>query len=131
MAKFDIEKFCAHVQNYKITKTYVAPPVVLLLAKHPIVDKYDLSSLRMLTSGAAPLTEDIVNALYKRLKIPTKQAYGLSETSPWTHTQVRHASLTNDTTSQILTMNTHSPGKTGPKPSAQSGTSSPTCPANS
>ncbi len=88
MAKFDIEKFCGVVQNQKITFAYVVPPVVLLLSKHPIVDKYDLSSLRMMNSGAAPLTREIVDAVYRRLKIPVKQGYGLSETSPTTHTQV-------------------------------------------
>ena len=87
MAKFDIERFCAHIQNHKITFAYVVPPVVLLLGKHPIVDKYDLSTLRMMNSGAAPLTRELVDATYARLKVPIKQGYGLSETSPTTHTQ--------------------------------------------
>ena len=87
MPKFDIEKFCATVQKHRITFAYVVPPVVLLLGKHPSIDKYDLSSLRMLNSGAAPLTHELVEAVYKRLKVPIKQGYGLSETSPTTHTQ--------------------------------------------
>ena len=87
MPKFEIEKFCSIIQNHRITFAYVVPPVVLLLGKHPIVDKYDLSSLRMLNSGAAPLTQELVEAVYKRLKVPIKQGYGLSETSPTTHTQ--------------------------------------------
>lgn len=88
MAKFELEKFCSHIQDQKVTFAYVVPPVVLLLGKHPIVDKYNLSSLRMLNSGAAPLTQELVEAVYKRLKVPIKQGYGLSETSPTTHTQV-------------------------------------------
>ena len=87
MAKFDIERFCAHIQDHKITFAYVVPPVVLLLGKHPVVEKYDLSTLRMLNSGAAPLTRELVDATYARLKVPIKQGYGLSETSPTTHTQ--------------------------------------------
>ncbi|PSK55337.1 4-coumarate--CoA ligase-like 7 [Elsinoe australis] len=87
MPKFDIEDFCKFVQRDKITFSYVAPPVVLLLAKHPVVDKYDLSSLRMMNSGAAPLTKELVEALYNRKKLKVKQGYGLSETSPTTHTQ--------------------------------------------
>jgi 4-coumarate--CoA ligase len=87
MAKFDLEKFCKIIQEQKITFAYIVPPVVLLLGKHPIVDKYDLSSLRMLNSGAAPLTRELVDAVYNRLKVPIKQGYGLSETSPTTHTQ--------------------------------------------
>ena len=88
MPKFDVEKFCFITQTYKITFAYVVPPVVLLLGKHPVLDKYDLSSLRMMNSGAAPLTQELVEAVYKRLKVPIKQGYGLSETSPTTHTQV-------------------------------------------
>lgn len=61
--------------------------VVLLLSKHPVVAKYDLSTIRMMNSGAAPLTRELVEAVYNRLKIPVKQGYGLSETSPTTHTQ--------------------------------------------
>lgn len=87
MPKYNIEKLCDTIQKYKVSFAYVVPPVVLLLGKHPIVDKYDLSSLRMLNSGAAPLTHELVEAVYKRLKVPIKQGYGLSETSPTTHTQ--------------------------------------------
>lgn len=87
MAKFDIERFCAIVQDFCITFAYIVPPVVLLLGKHPVVAKYNLSSLRMLNSGAAPLTQDLVEAVYRRIKCPIKQGYGLSETSPTSHTQ--------------------------------------------
>ncbi|EON66726.1 hypothetical protein W97_05972 [Coniosporium apollinis CBS 100218] len=87
MSKFDIESFCRIIQAHRITFAYVVPPVVLLLSKHPIVAKYDLSSVRMMNSGAAPLTRELVEALHARLKIPVKQGYGLSETSPTTHTQ--------------------------------------------
>ncbi|KAL8958844.1 MAG: hypothetical protein Q9193_004178 [Seirophora villosa] len=87
MSKFDIEKFCAMIQQLRITFAYIVPPVVLLLSKHPIVDKYDLSSIRMLNSGAAPLTQELVKAMYRRIKCPVKQGYGMSETSPTTHMQ--------------------------------------------
>jgi len=87
MEKFDLQQFCELVQQHKITYSYVVPPVVLGLSKHPIVDKYDLSSLRMMTSAAAPLTKELVHAAYKRLRIPITQAFGLSETSPSTHVQ--------------------------------------------
>ncbi|EKV14930.1 Phenylacetyl-CoA ligase [Penicillium digitatum PHI26] len=81
------EKWCAHVQNYRCSFSYLVPPVVLLLGKHPVVDKYDLSSLRMMNSGAAPLTQELVQAVYSRIKVGIKQGYGLSETSPTTHSQ--------------------------------------------
>lgn len=87
MPKFAIEDWCRNIQQHKITFSYVVPPVVLLLSKDPCVDKYDLSSLRMLNSGAAPLTREIVDALHDRTKLKVKQGYGLSETSPTTHMQ--------------------------------------------
>lgn len=87
MPKFELERFCQHVEKHKITFVYVVPPVVLLLGKSPVVSKYNLSTIRMMNSGAAPLTKDLVDTVYNRLKIPIKQGYGLSETSPTTHTQ--------------------------------------------
>lgn len=88
MQKFDLELLCQVIQESKITLAYVVPPVVLLLAKHPVVDKYDLSSLRMLHSSAAPLTNDLVEMVHKRLKVPIKQGFGMSEASPGVASQV-------------------------------------------
>ncbi|KAJ5599264.1 hypothetical protein N7450_000331 [Penicillium hetheringtonii] len=87
MERFELETFLRTVQNERITFAYLAPPVLVHLANNPIVEKYDLSSLRMVTSGAAPLTRELVDTVHSRLKIRINQAYGLSETSPITHTQ--------------------------------------------
>ena len=87
MPRFLLEDWCKFVQDHRITYSYIVPPIVLLLSKDPVVDKYDLSSIRMLNSGAAPLTHELVTALHKRTKLPVKQGYGLSETSPTTHAQ--------------------------------------------
>lgn len=86
MDKFDLSAACSLIQKHKITMVYAVPPVILLLAKSPVIDQYDLSSIRMINSGAAPLTKDLVDAVWDRLKLPIKQGYGLSETSPVTHT---------------------------------------------
>lgn len=82
MSKFDLEKACKLIQDHGITFMYVPPPIVLALGKHPIVDKYDLSSLRWINSAAAPLSRDLVVSVWERLKVGVKQGYGLSETSP-------------------------------------------------
>lgn len=87
MSKFEIEAFCRIVQTHRITFVYLVPPVLLLIAKHPSISKYDLSSLRMANSGAAPLTKELVEQVNKRVRLPIKQGYGLSETSPTTHAQ--------------------------------------------
>ncbi|KAF7553873.1 hypothetical protein G7046_g6973 [Stylonectria norvegica] len=87
MAKFDLERFCQVIEKHKITFIYLVPPTILTLTKHHIVDKYDLSSVKMVSSGAAPLTRELVQGLHKRLGFKVKQGYGLSETSPTTHLQ--------------------------------------------
>jgi 4-coumarate--CoA ligase len=87
MPKFELERFCQIIQTEKITFVYLVPPILLALAKHPIVSKYDLTSLRMANCGAAPLTRELVDMLQKRFTLPVKQGYGLSETSPTTHVQ--------------------------------------------
>lgn len=87
LARFSIEKFCALIQEHKITFIYIVPPMALLLAKHECVPQFDLSSIRITNSGAAPLTKELQEAVFKRCGIRIKQGYGLSETSPTTHEQ--------------------------------------------
>ncbi|KKA29132.1 hypothetical protein TD95_002340 [Thielaviopsis punctulata] len=82
MSSFDLERTCKLIQDHRITTISVPPPIVLALAKDPIPLKYDLSSLRWITSGAAPLTRELAEAVWDRLKIGTKQGFGMSETSP-------------------------------------------------
>lgn len=87
MSKWDIDHACSIIQDYRATFLYCPPPVVLALGKHPAVDKYDLSSMKWINSGAAPLGRELVEAVWARLKIGVKQGYGLSETSPTTMSQ--------------------------------------------
>lgn len=87
LPRFSIETFCSLVQEHRITFIYIVPPMALLLAKHPCVDSYDLSSIRITNSGAAPLTKEVQEAVFRRCRIRIKQGYGLSETSPTTHEQ--------------------------------------------
>lgn len=103
MPAFDMETFLRAIQEHRITFVYVAPPVIVRLSRDKMVDKYDLSSVKMITSGAAPLTKELVDAVHKRLGIKINQAYGLSETSPMTHTQVRHSPLLPLSSDPLLT----------------------------
>ncbi|KAL2271165.1 hypothetical protein VTJ83DRAFT_536 [Remersonia thermophila] len=79
--RFDLERALAAIQRHRIAFAYLPPPVVLAFAKHEAVGRYDLSSLKCLHSGAAPLTRELTEAVWERLKVPVKQGYGLSETS--------------------------------------------------
>ncbi|MEU0074776.1 4-coumarate--CoA ligase family protein [Streptomyces sp. NPDC006332] len=86
LPRFDLESFLAAIQNHRITGLYVAPPIVLALAKHPLVANYDLSSLKYIVSAAAPLDARLAVACSQRLGLPpVGQAYGMTELSPGTH----------------------------------------------
>jgi acyl-CoA synthetase (AMP-forming)/AMP-acid ligase II len=86
LPRFELEAFLAAIQTHRITGLYVAPPIVLALAKHPAVAQYDLSSLRYVISAAAPLDADLAAACAQRLGLPpVGQAYGMTELSPGTH----------------------------------------------
>ncbi|KAG8689321.1 hypothetical protein FRC09_012474, partial [Ceratobasidium sp. 395] len=85
---FNPETFCASIQKYKITCALVVPPVLVVLASHPVVEKYDFSSLRFLFCGAAPLRAELSASVQARLHtrgakgLLIPQGCGLTEMSP-------------------------------------------------
>jgi acyl-CoA synthetase (AMP-forming)/AMP-acid ligase II len=85
MPRFDLEEFLSLIQKYRVTLSHIVPPIVLQLAQNPIIDKYDLSSLKMIFSGAAPLGVDLSRACMARVGCGIRQGYGMTETSPVTH----------------------------------------------
>jgi len=86
LPKFDLQQFLTTLDQQRITRAFVAPPVVLALAKHPAVDGVDLSQLKYVTSAAAPLDGELAEACAKRLGLhAVLQAYGMTELSPGTH----------------------------------------------
>jgi acyl-CoA synthetase (AMP-forming)/AMP-acid ligase II len=91
LPRFELEDFLRTIQDHKITRAFVAPPILLALAKHPMVDQYDLSSLQSILSGAAPLDEQLALAVQDRLQakgaaVTVAQGYGMTELSPVSHT---------------------------------------------
>jgi acyl-CoA synthetase (AMP-forming)/AMP-acid ligase II len=89
LPRFDLEQFLQVIEDQRITLAWLVPPIVLALAKHPAVDKYDLSSVRLIFSGAAPLGPELEQACRQRLgDCAVVQGYGLTETSPVTHSNV-------------------------------------------
>ena len=85
MPRFDLEQFLQLMQDYEVTTAFLVPPIILALAKHPVVDQYDLSALQQVCSGAAPLPEAVAQGCADRLGVEVRQGYGLTETSPVTH----------------------------------------------
>ena len=85
MPKFDLPEFLRVIAEHRTDRVYIAPPVAVALAKHPIVDSYDLSPLKVLFSGAAPLDEELAAAVEARLGCTIRQGYGMTEMSPVSH----------------------------------------------
>jgi len=86
LPRFELENFLRAIQEHRATWAFVVPPIALALARHPAVDGFDLSSLRQVLSGAAPLSADLARAVTRRLGCRMLQGYGMTETSPVTHT---------------------------------------------
>lgn len=85
MPRFELEPFLQAVQDYGVTLAHLVPPVVLALTKSPVVDNYKFPKLKTIFSGAAPLDEKLTRACMQRLHCDIRQGYGMTETSPVTH----------------------------------------------
>ncbi|HEX4902130.1 MAG TPA: AMP-binding protein [Acidimicrobiales bacterium] len=85
MPRFDLQQALEAIQDQKVTRFFAVPPMVLALAKHPLVDEYDLSSLRQVFSGAAPLGAELAEEAAARIGTEVVQGYGMSELSPVSH----------------------------------------------
>ncbi len=88
MPRFDLEQALRIVQEHRVTRFYAVPPVVLALAKHPLIDQYDLSSVVQVFSGAAPLGADLAAEAAARVGCEVVQGYGMTELSPVSHCTV-------------------------------------------
>ncbi len=86
MPRFDLQQALELVQEHKVTRFFAVPPVVLALAKHPLVEQYDLSSLLQVFSGAAPLGAELGAEAAARVGCEVVQGYGMTELSPISHT---------------------------------------------
>jgi acyl-CoA synthetase (AMP-forming)/AMP-acid ligase II len=85
MPRFDLEQFLGTIQKYRVTLSHIVPPIVLKLAKDPVVDNYDFSTLKTIFSGAAPLGAELTRECIQRIGCGIRQGYGMTETSPVTH----------------------------------------------
>ncbi len=85
LPRFDLPLALRLIEDHRSRHLYIVPPVVLALAKHPLVDQHDLSSLDLVISGAAPLGPDLTLACAARLGCEVAQGYGMTEASPVTH----------------------------------------------
>jgi acyl-CoA synthetase (AMP-forming)/AMP-acid ligase II len=85
MPRFEPEPFLRLIGQYKATNLFVAPPVMLALANLPESVPVNLSTVRFIMSGAAPLPVDIGRKVAERYDVTVLQGYGMTEASPVTH----------------------------------------------
>ncbi|XP_057450180.1 4-coumarate--CoA ligase 2 [Lotus japonicus] len=83
MPKFEIGSLLELIQKHRVSVAMVVPPLVLALAKNPKVAEFDLSSIRLVLSGAAPLGKELEEALRSRVpQAVLGQGYGMTEAGP-------------------------------------------------
>ncbi|RVX71590.1 hypothetical protein B0A52_03774 [Exophiala mesophila] len=79
MQKFAYEEFLQALQQYRITHLQSAPPILVMLDKRPETAKYDLSNLKNILCGAAPLSKELQNSVSRRFKVNIIQGWGMTE----------------------------------------------------
>ena len=85
MPRFDLAAFLGHIQTHGVRMVMAVPPVAIALTKHPMVAEYDISSLKVFVSAAAPLGAELSQACARRLNALSIQGYGMTELSPISH----------------------------------------------
>ena len=73
------------IEQHRVQRLYIVPPIATALAKHPAVDGHDLSCIDSICSGAAPLDAGLGGAVARRLGCRVAQGYGMTEMSPVSH----------------------------------------------
>ncbi|KAF7956266.1 hypothetical protein EAE96_005186 [Botrytis aclada] len=82
MKKFDFKDMLEAIQKYRITSLNMVPPIVVMLVKSPLTKQYDLSSIIDMTSGAAPLSGEVIDAaekLWPNGNVKLTQGWGMTE----------------------------------------------------
>lgn len=79
MPSFNYSKFLENIQNHRVTHMQTAPPVLVMLAKRPETKDYDLSSLKNILCGAAPLSKELQNEVSERFALKVVQTWGMTE----------------------------------------------------
>lgn len=105
LPRFDLDAFLQLIQDYRVTRAFAVPPILVMLAKRPEVDQYDFSSLKTIGCSAAPLGAELQAAVAQRLGCNVKQLYGMTEIPP-THVAPDDASWSKQGSVGVLMPNT-------------------------
>jgi 4-coumarate--CoA ligase len=85
LERYDLEQVLAAVARHRVTLLFAVPPVIAALAERGDLDRRDLSSLRLVNSGAAPQAPEVIRRAAERLGVPVITGYGLTEAAPAAH----------------------------------------------
>ncbi len=83
LPRFEAGAALGLIQDHRVTLTNLVPTMLNLMVKHPGVNDFDLSSLRLLLSGGAPIAPELVRQTMATFGCDYAQTYGLTETSPY------------------------------------------------
>jgi long-chain acyl-CoA synthetase len=83
--KYDVEQVLTAIRDFKPTYFPAVPTVFVSLLSHPRVNEFGLDAVRSFNSGGAPCPVEVMEEFETRIGRPLNQGYGLSETSPVTH----------------------------------------------
>jgi acyl-CoA synthetase (AMP-forming)/AMP-acid ligase II len=106
MPQFDLEQYLRLTSTYGAKRAYLVPPIALALAKHPMVSQFDLSQLKFVSSGAAPMGPELEANCSARIGCMVKQGYGMTEASPVTHFTPEDPALARSGSCGLLVPNT-------------------------
>ncbi|XP_042388974.1 4-coumarate-CoA ligase 1-like [Zingiber officinale] len=83
MRRFEVGQLLDLIQRFRVTIAPFVPPIVLEFVKSPLVDSFDLSSIRMVMSGAAPMGKELEDKFMAKLpNALLGQGYGMTEAGP-------------------------------------------------
>jgi fatty-acyl-CoA synthase len=80
---FDEKAVLESIEKHKVTLSNFIPTMLNLLVNFPGIENYDLSSLRLIMSGGAPIAKEVVKKTLQVFGCDYIQTYGLTETSPF------------------------------------------------
>ncbi len=83
--RFDIKAILEGIERHKPTFFPGVPKMYMALTQYPEIDRFDLTSLKMCTSGSAPIPIEILNRFERLTGVSIGEGFGLSEASPTTH----------------------------------------------
>ncbi len=80
--EFHRESFCKLVERHKVTYAFLVPPIFIALIGYADLRRYDWSSLRFVSNGAAPISPEVAKKFQELTGVTVHHQWGLTEASP-------------------------------------------------